>query len=96
MNEKQLLETLQTLNESEIFYRNYRLAKTSAAGFDEYLLLQCNLRLIGDPDAIRLVDAEGTESTFIYGIGGERRPAISRGINIVRSSDGKARKIYVK
>ena len=37
MNEKQLLETLQTLNESEIFYRNYRLAKTSAAGFDEYL-----------------------------------------------------------
>ena len=78
---------------------NYVISFTNesrSAGFDEYLLLQCNLRLIGDPDAIRLVDAEGTESTFIYGIGGERRPAISRGINIVRSSDGKARKIYVK
>ena len=37
MNEKQLLDMLHTLNDSEIFYRNYRLAKASPAGFDEYL-----------------------------------------------------------
>ncbi len=37
MNESQLLNNLRTLNASEIFYRNYRLAKASAIGFDEYL-----------------------------------------------------------
>ena len=37
MNESQLLNNLRTLNASEFFYRNYRLAKASAIGFDEYL-----------------------------------------------------------
>ena len=37
MNEQQLLHSLRTLNDSEIFYRNYRLAKSSPDGFDEYL-----------------------------------------------------------
>lgn len=37
MNEQQLLSRLRALNESEVFYRNYRLAKASAAGFEEYL-----------------------------------------------------------
>jgi len=37
MNEQQLLNSLRTLNDSEIFYRNYRLAKSSPDGFDEYL-----------------------------------------------------------
>ena len=37
MNEPQLLNNLRTLNASEIFYRNYRLAKASTIGFDEYL-----------------------------------------------------------
>ena len=37
MNEQQVLSRLRQLNESEIFYRNYRLSKASGAGFDEYL-----------------------------------------------------------
>ena len=37
MNEQQVLSCLRQLNESEIFYRNYRLAKASGAGFDEFL-----------------------------------------------------------
>ena len=37
MNEPQLLNNLRTLNASEFFYRNYRLAKASTIGFDEYL-----------------------------------------------------------
>ena len=37
MDEKALLEKLRTLSDSEVFYRSYRLAKASAAGFDEYL-----------------------------------------------------------
>lgn len=37
VNEQQVLSHLRELNESEIFYRNYRLAKASPAGFDEFL-----------------------------------------------------------
>ena len=37
MNEQQVLSRLRELNDSEIFYRSYRLAKASQAGFDEYL-----------------------------------------------------------
>ena len=37
MNEPQLMCRLRTLNDSEIFYRNYRLARVSALGFEEYL-----------------------------------------------------------
>ena len=37
MDEKALLEKLRTLTNSEMFYRSYRLARASQAGFDEYL-----------------------------------------------------------
>lgn len=37
MNEPQLMSRLHALNDSEIFYRNYRLAKASSMGFEEYL-----------------------------------------------------------
>ena len=37
MDEKQLMNRLRVLNDSEIFYRNYRLAKASGIGFEEYL-----------------------------------------------------------
>ena len=78
---------------------NYVISFTNESrsnGYDEYLLLMCSLRLVGDPDAISLIYAEGTESTSIYGIGGERRPAISHGINIVRTADGKVKKVILR
>jgi len=37
MDEQKVYEQLITLNDSEIFYRNYRLAKASPASFAEYL-----------------------------------------------------------
>lgn len=37
MDEAQLMNRLRTLNNSEVFYRNYRLAKASSVGFEEYL-----------------------------------------------------------
>lgn len=37
MNEQQVLSVLRELNSSELFYRNYRLAKASLGGFAEYL-----------------------------------------------------------
>ena len=46
MTEQQLMEQLRTLNESELFYRSYRLARSSPEGFGAYLA-----RL--DPEEIR-------------------------------------------
>ena len=37
MTEQQLMEQLRTLNESELFYRSYRLARSSPEGFGAYL-----------------------------------------------------------
>ena len=37
MNEQQLLSQLRTLNESELFYRVYRLAKSSPSSFQDWL-----------------------------------------------------------
>ena len=46
MNEAQLMENLHALNESEIFYRNYRLARSSPDSFQTYLDQL-------DPEAVR-------------------------------------------
>ena len=37
MEDQRLMTLLRTLNESELFYRGYRLAKSSPSGFQEYL-----------------------------------------------------------
>ena len=46
MTEQQLIQDLRTLNDSELFYRGYRLARSSPEGFEAYLA-----RL--DPEEIR-------------------------------------------
>lgn len=45
-------------------------------------------------DGISVVNADGTKSTAIYGIGGEQRTHLSNGINIIRTADGKIRKVF--
>jgi len=47
-------------------------------------------------DGVTITEADGTTVTAIYGIGGERRQCMSRGINIIRTSDGKVKKVRVK
>ncbi len=47
-------------------------------------------------DGITITEADGTQTTAVYGLGGERRANTSRGINIIRTSDGKTRKVLVK
>lgn len=47
-------------------------------------------------DGITITEADGTQTTAVYGLSGERRATTSRGINIIRTSDGKTRKVLVK
>ena len=63
---------------------------------DDQVVLQPVFQKATTPNAIQLVNAEGTESTTIYGIGGDQRPLLQRGLNIIRTADGKTKKIMVK
>jgi len=47
-------------------------------------------------DGIDVVEADGTRTTIVYGLSGETRQSLSKGINIVRPSDGKVKKIIIK
>ena len=46
--------------------------ESRSANLDEYLLLDCAVRLQGVPSAIRLVNADGTASAIIYDLRGHR------------------------
>lgn len=49
------------------------------------------------PTAIDKAETEtGVKATAVYGVAGEQRSAMRRGINIVRMSDGTVRKVAVK
>ena len=63
---------------------------------DDQVVLQPVFQKATIPNAIQLVNAEGTESTIIYGIGGEPRQSLQPGLNIIRSADGKMKKVMIK
>jgi hypothetical protein len=68
----------------------------SAAGYDEYLLLECRLNIIPNSTEIKVVNANGTESYTIYDLSGRKQTAPAKGINIIRTADGKTRKVFRK
>ena len=90
--QRNLAFTVGTTGNSIIRFTN----ESRSSGYDEYLLLSCNLRRIGGPASIKLVNVDATESPAVFGIGGERRRSLSRGINIIRTPDGKTRKMIIK
>jgi len=47
-------------------------------------------------DDITIINEDGTKVTAVYGLGGEQRSNLSRGINIVRTADGKTKKVLIK
>ena len=68
--------------------------ESRSANLDEYLLLDCAVRLQGVPSAIRLVNADGTASAIIYDLRGhryDRRNSLMPGIYI---KNGK--KVFIK
>lgn len=72
--------------------------QTSGGDLHEFLLLECRINRTGDiVDGIRIVNAENpSESVTVYDLSGARRPATGRGVNIIRTPDGKTRKVWVK
>ena len=67
--------------------------ESTADGLHEFLLLECRVNTVGPPSGIELVDATGAHVVNIYDAAGRHRPTLGRGLNIVRTSDGKTRKV---
>ena len=66
---------------------------TTSGGYHEFLLLECRVNSVKSPDGIQLVDATGLSETAIYNLSGVRQQQVGRGLNIIRTADGKTRKI---
>lgn len=45
---------------------------------------------------VRSVQQRGAKNAEVYGIDGKRRPAVRRGLNIVRKTDGTTQKVIIK
>ena len=70
--------------------------QTATGGYLEYLLLDCRVALIDDGSSIQLINASNGEATSVYGLNGVQRAQPNRGLNIIRTADGKTRKVLVK
>ena len=66
--------------------------QTTGGSFHEFLLLECQLNTT-TPSGIQLVDATGSERVNIYDASGRQRQEMGKGLNIVRTADGKTRKV---
>ena len=71
---------------------------SKSSGFDEYLLLECKVNSMDTPDAIELVEDISNEShpIGIYNTSGVKMDNMQPGVNIIRTADGKTRKVYVR
>ena len=68
--------------------------ETTSGGYHEFLLLECSIN--SDLSGIQLVDANSTDVRTIYDASGRQRRQIGSGLNIIRTADGKTRKVMGK
>ena len=70
--------------------------ETSAGGMHEFLLLECRINTAADPNGIEgvvLTNGAGESKSIVYDLRGVRQQELRRGINIIRTADGKTRKV---
>lgn len=93
----QLRELPFTISEAGNYYVRFS-DDSNAGGFTEFLLLECRINTVAATDAIPVLSSsdESVTPVAIYDLQGRRQPTLQRGINIVRTADGKTRKINIK
>lgn len=72
---------------------------STSGGLTEFLLAECRINRLNTPDGIDVIETgtdinNGYESVF--SISGEQLNMPKRGINILRTADGKSRKVLIK
>ena len=92
--QRELLFTIEQKGNYVIRFSNM----TNSSDLDEFLLAECRIRTVETPDGIELVEDFSNESQTIgiYNTSGVMMESTQRGVNIIRTKDGKTRKIWVK
>ena len=67
--------------------------KTTTSGdLHEFLLLECRVNSTVTQNVFTLTNSDGSQQTF-YDLSGRRRSGLRPGLNIIRTSDGRTRKV---
>ena len=92
--QRELLFTIEQKGNYVIRFSNM----TNSSDLDEFLLAECRINTVETPDGIELVEDFSNESQTIgiYNTSGVMMESTQRGVNIIRTKDGKTRKIWVK
>ena len=72
---------------------------TTTGGYHEFLLMQCGVNTVEETDAIDYVeDSEKGQQAVegIYSLSGARLNTFQKGVNIIRTANGKTKKVIVK
>ena len=85
-----------TIGKAGNYTISFQNTSTFEADYHEFLLMDCTITEKEIPNSIKLVNAAGEQTGIIYGMGGEQRSSLMRGVNIIRTVDGKTRKVMVK
>ena len=70
--------------------------QAAGSGYQEYLLLDCRVTMMSDATGIELVNTINGESVAVYDSNGRRVANDAKGMLILRTADGKARKVIKK
>ncbi len=66
----------------------------TTSGLHEFLLLECRINSVANTEGIELVDgSDNWHAPLILDASGRQRPTIGRGLNIIRTQDGRTRKV---
>ena len=73
-------------------------ASGTAGGFTEFLIASCRVNTIPETDAIELIesDRQSAQPETYYDINGVQLNSPRRGLNIVRTADGRSRKVLFR
>ena len=70
--------------------------QAAGTGYQEFLLLDCRLKMTSGDTGLQLVNMASGEATQVYDLRGHRVGSDARGMLIVRQADGTTRKIIKK
>lgn len=70
---------------------------TSGGGFQEFLLMECRINTVPEANSIGGIDeAAGAQPILFFNTAGIQQKSLQPGINIIRTADGKTRKVLIK
>ena len=86
-----------TITEKGNYIIRFVNMSNTSNSYDEYLLLECRINIVETPDGIEGIHPSvASRPIGIYNAAGQALRSLQKGVNIVRGTDGKVRKVYVQ